>query len=300
MRAALDRLVNRWKATRAMAEMGFLVRVAPFEDAADRLLFVAEQNGRPVGILSMAPVFARGGWLFEDLLRDPSAPNGTTELLVDAGMRAIAGEGARWATLGLAPLAGPVAPWLVRVRSWATPFFNFRGLHAFKAKLHPAAWEPIWLTYPTGSSPLRALLDALTAFAGGSVLRFGWRTLQRGPRPVLLAMTALLVPWTGVLAVLEAERWFPAPWMQVAWVAWDIVLFLGLVALVRRWRAWLGTTVAVAVTADAALTAWQALSWYALRLTSVVDALLMVMACSGPLLAALVLWGTVSRNRVLR
>jgi phosphatidylglycerol lysyltransferase len=300
LRTALDRLVERWQATRAMASMGFLVRVTPFAAASERLVFVAEREGKPVGLLSMAPVYARNGWLFEDLLRDPSAPNGTSELLVDAGMRRIAEDGCRWATLGLAPLAGPVRPWLVRVRTIASPFFNFRGLQAFKAKLHPDRWEPIWLAYPAGSSGWRALLDALTAFAGGSLVRFGWRTLRRGPRPVLLAMTLLLIPWTAVLAVLPADRWFPAPWMQDAWVTFDAALFVGLSALVVRWRDWLGTALASAVTADASLTGWQAVTWYAPRVEGVLDVLLMAMACAGPLAAAMVLWGTVGRYRVLR
>ena len=67
---------------------GFWCGVEPFTDAEARRMFVAEREGEIVALLSMAPVYARDGWLFEDLLRDPSAPNGTSELLVDAGMRA--------------------------------------------------------------------------------------------------------------------------------------------------------------------------------------------------------------------
>jgi lysylphosphatidylglycerol synthetase-like protein (DUF2156 family) len=297
LRRALDALIARWQAGRAMAEMGFLVRVEPFTAAEERLVFVAERNGVPVALLSMAPVYGRDGWLFEDLLRDPHAPNGTTELLVDAGMRAIAARGAAWATLGLAPLAGPVAPWLHRVRRWATPFFNFRGLEAFKAKLRPAHWEAVWLVHPEGTSAVRSLADALAAFAGGSLLRFGWRTLQRGPQPVLAAMAALLVPWTLVLALLDAARWYPAPWVQWAWVSFDAVLFIAVAALAHRWRAWLGRAVAGAVTADMVVTWWQAATWYAPRAASWWDLAGMAVACAAPALAAAVLWGTVHRRR---
>ncbi len=300
LRSALDALMARWQASRAMAEMGFLVRVEPFTEADERHLFVAERADRPVALLSMAPVYARRGWLFEDLLRDPSAPNGTTELLVDAGMRVIAEQGCRWATLGLAPLAGPVRPWLARARAWATPFFNFRGLHAFKTKLRPQAWEPIWLAHPAGTPALRALVDALSAFANGSLAGFAWRTLRRGPRPVLLAMTALLVPWTLVLASLDSARWFPAPWMQTAWVTFDALLFAGLAALVWRWRPWLGVLLATAVSLDALLTLWQGVTWYAPRAAGWRDVLLMIVASAAPLLAAVVLWGTVSRERMMR
>ncbi len=298
LRRELDALIQRWQATRAMAPMGFLVRVEPFTHADERRLFVAAQHGRMVALLSMAPVYARDGWLFEDLLRDPTAPNGTTELLVDAGMRDIAHAGSRWATLGLAPLAGPITPLLARVRKLSTPFFNFAGLQAFKAKLRPHTWEPIWLAYPAGTLWWRALLDALTAFAGGSLLRFAWATLRRGPRPVLVAMTALLVPWTITLALLDTTRWFPDPWMQRAWVTFDALLCIALVVLISRWRGWLGTLVATAVTLDALITVMQAANWYGPRASTITDWLLIALVCTAPLLAAIVLWGTVSRHRV--
>jgi phosphatidylglycerol lysyltransferase len=296
LRVALDALVHRWRASRALATMGFLVQVEPFGDIHERLLFVAEQYGRPVGLLSIAPVFARGGWLFEDLLRDPSAPNGTTELLVDAGMRAVAEEGSRWATLGLAPLAGPVTPWLARARRWATPFFNFAGLKQFKAKMRPAAWAPIWMVHPERTATSRALLDALTAFAGGSLLRYGWRTLRRGPQPVLAAMAALLVPWTFVLALLDTERWYPAPWMQTGWVAFDVALGAAIGALAHRWRQPLGVAMASAVTADVLVTTWQAITWYVPRASGAAEYLGAAVAVAAPALAAVVLWGRVQRG----
>lgn len=298
LRDELDSLIERWQATRAMAPMGFLVRLEPFTSAEERRLFVAEQAGRVVALLSMAPVYARNGWLFEDLLRDHTAPNGTTELLVDAGMRDIATDGSRWATLGLAPLAGPVTPLMSRVRTLSTPFFNFAGLQAFKAKLRPHSWEPIWLAYPAGTSWWRALLDALTAFASGSLWRFAWDTLRRGPRPVLVAMTALLVPWTITLALLDTARWFPEPWMQRAWVTFDALLCVALVILISRWRGWLSTLVATAVTADALITLTQAVTWYGPRAATVTDWLLIALVCAAPMLATVVLWGTVSRHRV--
>ncbi len=299
LRHAIDALVARWKASRAMAEMGFLVRVEPLLNVDERLVFVAERDGQVVGLLSMAPVYAREGWLFEDLLRDPNAPNGTTELLVDAGMRAAAARNSRWATLGLAPLAGPVTPWLKRVRTLATPFFNFRGLQTFKTKLRPQSWESIWLGIPVTTPAWRALMDALCAFAGGSLIRFALRTLFRGPRPVLWTMTVLLIPWTIALAAVDSARWFPAPWIQWSWVVFDALLFLALLNAMYRWSATLGLTLALAVTADALVTAYQGLTWYAPRASSLAELLLTVVVTSAPLLAAVVLWGTWRRNRVL-
>jgi phosphatidylglycerol lysyltransferase len=300
LRRSLDSLVRRWGATRAMATMGFLVRVEPFREADARLMFVAERCGTPVALLSMAPVPARNGWLLEDLLREPGAPNGTSELLVDAGLRAAADRGSRWATLGLAPLAGPVVPWLRLVRRWATPLFNFAGLTQFKAKLRPASWAPIWMVHPDSVPAWRALLEALRAFAGGSLWRFGWQTLTRGPRPVLVLMALLLVPWTVVLASLDPTRWYPAPWMQTAWVRFDAGLCLAIGWLAYRWHHTLGVAVALAVSADVLVTLWQAIDWYLPRVDGAAALLGALAAMLAPALAARVLWGRVARSAVLR
>src|SRR5690606_21833983 len=85
-RVELEALIARWLASRTIAPMGFLVQVDPFTFPERRRLFVAEAAGRIVGFLGVIPIYGRGGWFFEDFLRDPAAPNGTIELLVDAGM----------------------------------------------------------------------------------------------------------------------------------------------------------------------------------------------------------------------
>jgi phosphatidylglycerol lysyltransferase len=140
-RAAIEALIGRWLASRPLAPMGFLVGVQLFSHPEERRTFVAERDGRVVGLLSAVPVYARGGWLFEDLLRDHDAPNGTAELLIDTAMRVVAAEGSRYATLGLAPLAGATSGWLGLVRRWAASLYDFRGVPAFRAKLRPHGWD---------------------------------------------------------------------------------------------------------------------------------------------------------------
>ncbi|MFP2910170.1 phosphatidylglycerol lysyltransferase domain-containing protein, partial [Pyxidicoccus sp. 3LFB2] len=92
-RQALDGLKSRWLASRRMAPMGFLVQLRPYAFARERRAFAAEVQGRVVGLLAVSPVYAREGWFLQDLLRDPEAPNGTAEALVDAAMRAASAEG---------------------------------------------------------------------------------------------------------------------------------------------------------------------------------------------------------------
>lgn len=182
-RAELDQLIARFLETRTLAPMGFLVQVEPFGFPLERRHFVAELGGRIVGFLGIVPVYARSGWLFEDFLRDPAAPNGTVELLVDAGMRAAEREGVAYATLGMVPLSGNVDSWLRVVRRLGRGLYDFDGLRDFKAKLGPRAWDPIYLSHPPGTSSLVAVRDALGAFARGGLTRFGIETLVRWTQP---------------------------------------------------------------------------------------------------------------------
>jgi phosphatidylglycerol lysyltransferase len=289
-RQAVDRLLERWLASRRLAPMGFLVQVHPFDFGGERRFFVAEHGGAVVGFLSLVPVYARNGWLFEDLLRDPEAPNGTTEALVDAAMRAIGDEGSRYATLGLAPLAGSVSGWLRWVRRWSSEFYDFEGIRAFKARFRPDHWEPIHLSYPPDQSLPLTLFDALTAFAPHGPLRFGWHSLLRRPALALQVLAWLLVPWTVLLASVPTEAWFPSRWVQWGWVVFDAALVVGLLALARRWRDWLATLLAVVITGDAALTLVEALIYNVPRLRSPVQLLVILLAVAAPTLAAAFLW----------
>jgi phosphatidylglycerol lysyltransferase len=295
LRAAIAALIDRWLRDKPMAPMGFLVDVQPFDFPDERRYFVAERDDVVLGFLAAVPIYGRRGWLIEDFLRDPRAPNGTAELMIDAAMSALADEGSRYVTLGLAPLAGPVAGWLRAARKLSAALYDFHGLRAFKAKLRPHAWEPIYLAHPPGTSSHVALLDALAAFARGSFLRFGGATLLRGPALVVRVLTALLVPWTILLA-LAGARWFPWPWVKRAWIGFDLLLVLALSLLTLRWRHGLGVAVATAITVDAVLTTLQVALYDATRVQGT-DWMVVAISLAGPWLAAVVLWGAVDHRR---
>ena len=297
--AALSRLMERWLATRAMPAMHFLVELEPFVQRDSRRLFVAERGGEVVAFLSLAPVSARNGWLFEHLLRDPVAANGTAELLVDFAMQQLRAENVTWATLGLAPLSGSVVGWLRIARSVARPLFNFAGLAAFKRKLRPSSWEAIYLAYPRERSSLLAMRDGLRAFAGRSLIGFGLHTVLRGPAPLLRALEYSLIPWTVALLLWPASPWFPSPAVKWLWVTFDVVLLGALYRLRQRPTQRLATAAATAVTMDTVVTLAQASLWNVSRARTALDLLMITGACAGPALAAVVLWGAVRRRAVL-
>jgi lysylphosphatidylglycerol synthetase-like protein (DUF2156 family) len=178
-REGIARVAERWQNAHRLAPMEFLVRLELFSFSEDRRCFVAEQAGRVVGVAGVVPVSARPGWFIEDLLRDPSAPNGTAELLIDGVMRWAGGRGSSWLTLGLAPLAGDVSPLLRAARSSGRLLYDFKSLRSYKAKLEPELWVRIFLAYPATQGAFRSVLDALWAFTRTGFWSFGWRTLTR-------------------------------------------------------------------------------------------------------------------------
>jgi phosphatidylglycerol lysyltransferase len=300
LRRELEAMVAQWLARHEMAPMGFLVQVDPLTLLDEHRVHLAEQDGRLVGFLTAAPIFARPGWLLQNLIRAPDAPNGTTELLVDHAMRdageGVEGEASPMVTLGLAPLAGQVVPALRLARSAGSVLFDFEGLRAFKARLRPSRWSPIHLVYPPGHGVVRTMLDVLEAFARGRLLTFGLRSLLRGPTVVVGLLAALLVPWTVLLALTEPWH-FPAPWVRWAWVAFDVVLAAALFRLVVRWSDRLSRVVVAAVGADAVLTLVEVLVWNVPRIRSVADALISLVAVAAPSLAFVILWRARVRRR---
>lgn len=288
IRRQSDELIASWLASRSMAPMGFLVELHPFEFAADRRYLVAERAGRIVGFLAAVPVHRRGGWLFEDFLRAPDAPNGTMELLFSESITALAAEGAAHVTMGLAPLAG-VGGLLGAVRDHTRWLYDFEGVRAFKAKLRPDAWEPVYLAWPAGRRPLLPVLDCLRAFARGSLLRFAAATLIHRRRAVALWLALLLLPWTLLLAV-ASRRWFPSPEARLGWIAFDLLVAGLLVLLARTWRPPLARALAALVTADAVLTAAEALAWNLPRLAGPLDAAVIAVSLAAPSFAAWFLW----------
>ena len=290
LRPELERLITRWLARRVMPPMSFLVALEPFVFAEERRYYVARASGRVIGLLVAVPVYDRGGWFFEDVLRDPQAPNGTTELMIDTAMRDVAADGCSFVTLGLAPLAGD-EPLLRSARKLMRGFYNFEGLRAFKAKLRPDGWTTILLAWPAERTPLGAIYDALDAFAGGHIFRFALRAAFRAPSPVLFLLGALLIPWTGILATAETKRWFRTRREQYGWVAFDVAMAGVLLSLSHNWRRSLAAAACGAAAADGVLTCVSAARYSARRIRRVSDAVVIAAAIAAPFTAAAILFG---------
>ena len=204
--AELTALRERWSAAHGLPPLGFLTGVdlvprdAGLVDAMseDRRLYVARRAGAAVGYLVASPIPMRQGWLVEQVVRDPRAPNGTSELLIDAAARDLARAGARRLTLGLSPLSRRHRPaslerrdtpaWTRAAFAWAYAhgrrFYDFAGLEAFKEKFRPPRWEPVYLVAGGARLGPRTLYAVAAAFTGGQPLVTLGRGVLRayGPR----------------------------------------------------------------------------------------------------------------------
>ena len=157
----------------------------------------------------------------------------------------------------LAPLSGPIAHWQRAARFVSRPLYDFGGVRAFKERLRPARWEPVWLAYPRGELSAVHLVDALRAFAGGSLVRFGFRSMIRHPGAPPWALAVPLVPWSVVLA-LRAAAGFTSllGWSRgvlAAWAVFDAVLCLVLFRVAMRPTVGRLLAAATAAALDAAL-----------------------------------------------
>jgi phosphatidylglycerol lysyltransferase len=184
----LDLVLDEWLRSRGLPTLHFMVEPRTFDGTvADRVLLVARRAGTVVAFLVASPVVARNGFLIEQVARSPRAPNGVSELLIDAAMRRFAEDGKHYVTLGLVALsnqataANAINPWWLRLmmtfaRAHANRFYNFRGLENFRMKMSPAHWETIYAISNEGRFSLRTLYAIGEAFSGISP----WRALALG------------------------------------------------------------------------------------------------------------------------
>jgi phosphatidylglycerol lysyltransferase len=170
----MEGVAEAWRGSHEIRQLGFLLTLAPFERPEEARYFIArDPDGRAVSFLAAVPIYARGGWYFQDFVRQPDAPNGVIELLFHEAMLALQAEGARLVTLGAAPLAGlekeePQLTWLNRVLRFAyehlDSFYHFQSLTEYKAKFAPHWWESKYLVFTPKRVRRRLLFAVLKAY----------------------------------------------------------------------------------------------------------------------------------------
>lgn len=178
----LEKCLRVWLGSKGLPPLHFMVEPDTLSRLQNRRIFVAELSGKTKGFIVLSPVAKRNGWLFEQFPHVPGAPNGTVELMIDTAMRALAFDGCGYATLGISPLSkrAEIAPfdnplWLRILLAWLRKhgqrFYNFDGLDAFKAKLRPETWEPVFAVSNESRVSFRTLYAIASAFSGNAPLK---------------------------------------------------------------------------------------------------------------------------------
>lgn len=174
----IRRVLGAWLKARTLPPLHFLVEPDVLDGVVDdRVIFVATREGSVVGFLVASPVVAKNGYLVELLARSHEAPNGTSELLIDAAMRRFGREDRGYVTLGLVALAGAAQtdidrnPWWLQAmmkfaRLHANRFYNFRGLEHFRLKMAPSRWETLYAISNERSFSVQTLYNMGRAFSG--------------------------------------------------------------------------------------------------------------------------------------
>ena len=171
----LRRISDAWMLSKQVREKGFSLGF--FDEAYIRNTDVAVIKDEAGTILAFANLWqtANREELSIDLMRyDPSAQKGMMDYLFSELMLWGKAENYQWFSMGLAPLAGleqsPLAPLWHKIGATlfdlGDQFYNFKGLHEYKAKYTPA-WQPRYLAAPGGMSVPIIMVIITSIISGG-------------------------------------------------------------------------------------------------------------------------------------
>jgi membrane associated rhomboid family serine protease len=171
--AELKQISQRWLDNQRSEPLGFLNRLDPWALMQNKKYFRLLYQGQQVAYLAAVPVPARNAWYLIDLVRDPDAPIGATELLIIEAMDILQTSGAKEVTLGMSPFV-PVdeAEFALHPRTYkilkntfenSQAFYGFKSLYTYKQKFAPQQWESLYLVALTSKLNWRMLAGIFLA-----------------------------------------------------------------------------------------------------------------------------------------
>ena len=185
---------QRWLDKQKVEPLGFLNRLDPWALMHNKRYFRLKFEGQQVAFLAAVPIPARKAWYLVDLIRDPEAPVGATELLVIEATDILTKAGAVEVTLGMSPMV-PVSEDEFRHHTQAysilkyifensQAFYGFKSLFAYKEKFQPTRWSPVYLISLSGPLNWRMLYGLFLAHYPMGLLAVGLKSVFRTIRQV--------------------------------------------------------------------------------------------------------------------
>ncbi len=171
----LRRISDAWMSNKQVSEKGFSLGF--FDEDYLRYTDVAVIKDETGTIRAFANLWhtANKEELSIDLMRyDPNVQKGIMDYLFAELMLWGKAENYQWFSMGLAPLAGleqfPLAPLWHKIGATlfltGDQFYNFKGLHEYKAKYTPH-WQPRYLATPRGLSAPVVMIIITCLISGG-------------------------------------------------------------------------------------------------------------------------------------
>ncbi|MGE4170673.1 MAG: phosphatidylglycerol lysyltransferase domain-containing protein [Candidatus Margulisiibacteriota bacterium] len=166
---------RHWLAHFKSPPLQFFAQSDVLEQAGQRRSFVATIGGKVVAYAMVSPITPRNGWFLEQLVRDPKAPVGTIECLIDHVMQTANRDQLSVVFMGMVPFSAFThtrsnPKWingLFRViKRSGQRLYSFNGLDAFRAKLRPTGWETLYVAFPKTVSVWRVFWGVGLAFLG--------------------------------------------------------------------------------------------------------------------------------------
>jgi phosphatidylglycerol lysyltransferase len=147
---------------------------------------VHSPGGAPTAFANLMPEYQKSEMAIDLMRHFPGVEHGTMEFLFAKMLQWAMEKGYDTFSLGLSAIVAVgekpddprVEQALHMIATYASRFFNFRGLHDFKEKFHPR-WEPRYLIYPGPASLPLVLSTLLRIHSGNDYL---WKFLGKQPK----------------------------------------------------------------------------------------------------------------------
>jgi len=172
LEAQIAATCNEWLNDRHGLQM-YLGQPRLFDDRLGRRWFIAEQNGRIVGMLSMLSI---GCFECEHLINivfsSPAAPLYTNELMVVTAIQALRNEGVKAICFGVGPLkllgqiegCTGITNFLSRnLYQLASKMLNLQGRSEFWDKFHVTEKQPLYLIFQSSHIGIREIFALFRA-----------------------------------------------------------------------------------------------------------------------------------------